>query len=313
MKKAEKIEKTKKTQDLKKNLKTKALEKTKEIEKTKKIFKDKENDIERLTNHSLITIFFLIAIVSSTLSALVVARFFDKNPQEIVNTTVNRITEKIIEVESEPSIIHEKETYLISESEIVVRAIEKNKNIFYDFLAENNSENEENSEEVILLENSLAYLGNNIFVGDQIFYDVFSFSTSLKNSEEKIIFTENLGSYKNFNFYKTENFSENVFSNGSARVGESVVFLYGDGAAFKTSIKNIFENGEFEVFPQVENFGKIAYVINLKGEVLGISFGGQNFSIGDLSDLEFLDLQFLNVSAEEIIIIPEEEIEEKKN
>ena len=129
-----------------------------------------ENDIEKLNNHQIILLTFLVAIISAITTAISIIRFFERNPNTITKVVhQKRVVNNTIEKKPELKI---EKTIIISESDLVVKVFEKVKDYIFPIIQRG-----ENGEEIVSFgfkKNNLIFTNNfHIDEHKKIYKDIF--------------------------------------------------------------------------------------------------------------------------------------------
>lgn len=97
-----------------------------------------ENDIEKLSNQQMILLTFLVAIVAAITSAIVVIRFYERNPNIITKIVNNEeVVQRVIE---KTSLVDLGKTVIIKESDLIAKAVSDNSKFLFDVVIKTKNE-----------------------------------------------------------------------------------------------------------------------------------------------------------------------------
>ncbi|MCD5396861.1 MAG: hypothetical protein LRZ98_01865 [Candidatus Pacebacteria bacterium] len=235
---------------------------------------NKENDIERLTNQQIILLVILVAVVSSITAAIVVIRFYERNPN-IVTRIIH--DSEVIEqqtIKKKPEIQAER-TIIIQESDLIAKAVTKNSKFVFDVMVKRqniiNTESKENLE-------NLEKVSSGFKKNGKIFTQAFNFDDGDKIFAN-LIELEKIGEKSNIFIFKekgnTNQLIEIYSEIGKVRLGTTVVNIFSNKVIEKGSIIKKINKNEFISDLNIE---KIGLAIGISGKVFGISINNKIYT-----------------------------------
>ncbi|NCS99474.1 serine protease [Candidatus Parcubacteria bacterium] len=247
-------------------------------------------DIEHLTKHQIVLLCLLVTFVSSTTAAIVVVRLMEDAPVTS-SPTINRVIERTVQqiVPGETKEITKVNTVIVKEEDLVVEAIEVNKNSIV--LVKETVTNE--SGETTLTNSSAIYLRDGYIVADgRLISGPGEYYMEDGDVKIPLVFVQKDKS--GFSLLKVEEsitlsdvsfVAKNISTKPSVKVGQSAIVLSSNPnfGAF-TGLISSFSPFVVKVEGQDDEtlFSKINININTRQ---GISGGALVTSDGDVSGL----------------------------
>ncbi len=234
-----------------------------------------ENDIEKLSNHQLILLAFLIAMISSIASAMAVVRFYERHPYtitKIINQENKQLQElavlqkanKVTEIKPKPII----KTVYIKESDLIALSVDKNKKYLFDIFLIKKEKKEKKGK---------AFLKDGKIYSSKFDFEKNNKITLQDGTElKKLFLKDSVIVWKPLEKIKDKKIIPLPKEKGNLKLGSTVINIYSTSFIKKNIITKKINETHFVQDSKSGN--DLALVVGLSKKILGISVGSNVYT-----------------------------------